>query len=127
VAAIFGGGTGGLILLAVFATLLLTLLAGGLTVLNEYLAAYLDEHPKSANIIVEKAVSAARAREAAASPRRESPATRWAACRRGSTRSRVKTSIPGSRRPVPATTISSRASRLTVAQPSPGQPPILGH
>ncbi len=35
------------------------------TVLNEYLAAYLDEHPKSANIIVEKAVSAARAREAA--------------------------------------------------------------
>src|SRR5262245_54690541 len=35
------------------------------TVVNEFLAAYLDEHPRSANIIVEKAVSAARAREAA--------------------------------------------------------------
>jgi DNA gyrase subunit B len=35
------------------------------TVINEFLAAYLDEHPRSANIIVEKAVSAARAREAA--------------------------------------------------------------
>ena len=35
------------------------------SVVNEYLAAYLDEHPRSANIIVEKAVSAARAREAA--------------------------------------------------------------
>jgi DNA gyrase subunit B len=35
------------------------------TVINEFLASYLDEHPKSANIIVEKAVSAARAREAA--------------------------------------------------------------
>ncbi|HEX6535875.1 MAG TPA: DNA topoisomerase (ATP-hydrolyzing) subunit B [Gemmatimonadaceae bacterium] len=35
------------------------------TVVNEYLAAYLEEHPRSANIIVEKAVSAARAREAA--------------------------------------------------------------
>ena len=35
------------------------------TVVNEHLAAYLEEHPRSANIIVEKAVSAARAREAA--------------------------------------------------------------
>ncbi|HET7621684.1 MAG TPA: DNA topoisomerase (ATP-hydrolyzing) subunit B [Gemmatimonadaceae bacterium] len=35
------------------------------TVVNEYLATYLEEHPRSANIIVEKAVSAARAREAA--------------------------------------------------------------
>src|SRR6266550_4257881 len=34
-------------------------------VVNEQLGAYLDEHPRSANIIVEKAVSAARAREAA--------------------------------------------------------------
>lgn len=35
------------------------------SVVNEYLAAYLEEHPRSANIIIEKAVSAARAREAA--------------------------------------------------------------
>jgi DNA gyrase subunit B len=35
------------------------------TLVNEWLAAYLDEHPRTANIIVEKAVSAARAREAA--------------------------------------------------------------
>jgi DNA gyrase subunit B len=35
------------------------------TVVNEHLATYLEEHPRSANIIVEKAVSAARAREAA--------------------------------------------------------------
>jgi DNA gyrase subunit B len=35
------------------------------TVVNEWLGAYLDEHPRTANIIVEKAVSAARAREAA--------------------------------------------------------------
>jgi len=35
------------------------------TVVNEFLGSYLDEHPRSANIIVEKAVSAARAREAA--------------------------------------------------------------
>ncbi len=35
------------------------------TVVNDWLGAYLDEHPKTANIIVEKAVSAARAREAA--------------------------------------------------------------
>jgi DNA gyrase subunit B len=32
---------------------------------NEWLMAYLDEHPRSANIVIEKAVSAARAREAA--------------------------------------------------------------
>jgi len=35
------------------------------TAVNDWLGAYLDEHPRSANIIVEKAVSAARAREAA--------------------------------------------------------------
>jgi len=35
------------------------------TLVNEWLAAYLEEHPKTANAIVEKAVSAARAREAA--------------------------------------------------------------
>ena len=35
------------------------------SVINESLAAYMEEHPRSANIIVEKAVSAARAREAA--------------------------------------------------------------
>src|SRR5690349_19166698 len=35
------------------------------TVVNECLGSYLDEHPRSANIIVEKEVSAARAREAA--------------------------------------------------------------
>jgi DNA gyrase subunit B len=35
------------------------------TVVNDWLAAFLDEHPRPANIIVEKAVSAARAREAA--------------------------------------------------------------
>ena len=35
------------------------------TVVGELLGAYLEEHPRSANIIVEKAVSAARAREAA--------------------------------------------------------------
>jgi len=35
------------------------------TVVNEHLAAYLEEHPRTANIVIEKAVSAARAREAA--------------------------------------------------------------
>jgi DNA gyrase subunit B len=35
------------------------------TAVNDWLGAYLDEHPRTANIIVEKAVSAARAREAA--------------------------------------------------------------
>ncbi len=35
------------------------------TVVNEWLASYLDEHPRTANTIVDKAVSAARAREAA--------------------------------------------------------------
>ena len=35
------------------------------TVVNEMLGAYLEEHPRVANIVIEKAVSAARAREAA--------------------------------------------------------------
>jgi DNA gyrase subunit B len=35
------------------------------TAVNDWLAAYLDEHPRTANIVIEKAVSAARAREAA--------------------------------------------------------------
>jgi DNA gyrase subunit B len=35
------------------------------TVVNDWLGAYLDEHPRTANIVIEKAVSAARAREAA--------------------------------------------------------------
>ena len=35
------------------------------TVVNEWLAAYLEEHPRTANIVIEKAMSAARAREAA--------------------------------------------------------------
>jgi DNA gyrase subunit B len=35
------------------------------TVVNDWLSAYLDEHPRTANIVIEKAVSAARAREAA--------------------------------------------------------------
>ncbi len=35
------------------------------TVVGEWLGSYLDEHPRTANIIIEKAVSAARAREAA--------------------------------------------------------------
>jgi DNA gyrase subunit B len=35
------------------------------TLVNEWLAAYLEEHPKVANNVIEKAVSAARAREAA--------------------------------------------------------------
>jgi DNA gyrase subunit B len=34
-------------------------------VANEWLAAYLEEHPRTANIVIEKAMSAARAREAA--------------------------------------------------------------
>src|SRR4051812_9693763 len=46
------------------------------TLVNEWLAAYLEEHPRTANIVIEKAVSAARAREAArkarALPRRKS-------------------------------------------------------
>ncbi len=35
------------------------------TFVNEWLAAYLDEHPRVANIVIDKALSAARAREAA--------------------------------------------------------------
>ena len=35
------------------------------TVVNEWLGSYLEEHPRTANIVIEKAVSAARAREAA--------------------------------------------------------------
>src|ERR671918_616398 len=39
----FGSGTGGLITLAIVATLLLTLLSGGLTVVNEYLSTKVDQ------------------------------------------------------------------------------------
>src|SRR6195952_3254423 len=35
------------------------------TLVNEWLAAYLEEHPRTANIVIDKAMSAARAREAA--------------------------------------------------------------
>jgi DNA gyrase subunit B len=35
------------------------------TVVGEFLQTYLEEHPKTANIVIEKAISAARAREAA--------------------------------------------------------------
>jgi DNA gyrase subunit B len=35
------------------------------TVVNDWLSSYLEEHPRTANIVIEKAVSAARAREAA--------------------------------------------------------------
>jgi DNA gyrase subunit B len=35
------------------------------TAANEWLAAYLEEHPRTANIVIDKAMSAARAREAA--------------------------------------------------------------
>src|SRR5829696_1249453 len=35
------------------------------TLVNEWLAAYLEEHPRTANQVIEKAISAARAREAA--------------------------------------------------------------
>src|SRR5581483_4980462 len=35
------------------------------TLVNEVLAQYLEEHPRTSNIVIEKAVSAARAREAA--------------------------------------------------------------
>src|SRR6478735_5553790 len=35
------------------------------TVVNEWLGAYLEEHPRTANIVIDKAMSAARAREAA--------------------------------------------------------------
>ena len=35
------------------------------TVVNEWLASYLEEHPRTANIVIDKAMSAARAREAA--------------------------------------------------------------
>ncbi|MGH7668942.1 MAG: DNA topoisomerase (ATP-hydrolyzing) subunit B [Gemmatimonadaceae bacterium] len=35
------------------------------TAIGEWLSSYLDEHPRTANIVIEKAVSAARAREAA--------------------------------------------------------------
>jgi DNA gyrase subunit B len=35
------------------------------TVVNEWLASYLEEHPRVANIVIDKAMSAARAREAA--------------------------------------------------------------
>jgi DNA gyrase subunit B len=35
------------------------------TAVNDWLAAWLEEHPRTANIVIEKAVSAARAREAA--------------------------------------------------------------
>ena len=35
------------------------------TVVNEWLASYLEEHPRVANIVIDKALSAARAREAA--------------------------------------------------------------
>ena len=35
------------------------------TCVNEWLAAYLEEHPRTANLVIDKAMSAARAREAA--------------------------------------------------------------
>ena len=58
------------------------------SVVNEYLSAYLDEHPRVANIIIDKTVSAALAREAARKARdltrKKSASGRWQSCRASS-------------------------------------------
>ena len=90
-------------------------------VVGEYLQSYLEEHPRTANIVIDKAVSAARAREAArkardltrkknaldvgvlsgklataASPTpRCASSTSWRATRPAGRRSRAATAVPG--------------------------------
>ena len=50
------------------------------SVVNDLLTTYLDEHPRTANAIIEKAVSAARARARRAISRARSRRSTWATC-----------------------------------------------
>ncbi len=86
------------------------------TVVNDWLAAYLDEHPRTANIILDKAVSAARAREAA---RKARDLTRKKSAL--DVRHAARASSPTARSPIPrsANSSSSRATRPAV-RPSRG-------